>query len=91
MIRSFRNKELKKLFEQGRSARINSQHQARLLRQLDVLDAAISAEDMNLPGWYFHPLQGKLKAFHAVSVSGNWRLIFRWQDGAWDVDYLDYH
>lgn len=47
---------------------------------------------MNLPGFRLHPLKGALEGYYAVSVSGNWRVIFRFEDGhARDVDYLDYH
>ena len=91
MIRSFRHKGLTELFKTGRSGKIKVEHQSKLLRQLDALDAAIKPEDMNLPGWRFHTLAGGLKGFYAVSVSGNWRLIFRWDDGPADVDYFDYH
>jgi len=39
-----------------------------------------------------HPLKGKLKGFWAVSVSGNWRVIFRFENGdAYEVGYVDYH
>ena len=47
---------------------------------------------MNLPGYRLHPLKGKMKGHYAVSVSGNWRVTFRFKDGAAvDVDYVDYH
>jgi proteic killer suppression protein len=47
---------------------------------------------MNLPGLSLHPLKGSLKNYWSVSVSGNWRVIFRFEDGyVLDVDYLDYH
>lgn len=47
---------------------------------------------MNLPGFRLHPLKGALKGHYAVSVSGNWRVTFRFEDGdAIDVDYIDYH
>ena len=47
---------------------------------------------MNLPGWKLHPLKGELAGFWSVWVSGNWRLIFRFEDGdAILVDYRDYH
>ena len=46
---------------------------------------------MNLPGLNLHPLKGQYKGFWSVSVSGNWRVIFRFEDNnAFDVDYLDY-
>jgi proteic killer suppression protein len=47
---------------------------------------------MDLPGFQLHALKGDLKGHYAVSVSGNWRVTFRFVDGqAVDVDYLDYH
>jgi proteic killer suppression protein len=47
---------------------------------------------MDLPGFRLHPLRGDLAGFWAVSVSGNWRVTFRFEDGhAVDVDYTDYH
>jgi proteic killer suppression protein len=47
---------------------------------------------MGLPGYQLHPLKGELAGFWAVSVSGNWRIIFRFENGsAYDVDLIDYH
>jgi len=46
---------------------------------------------MNLPGFRLHPLKGAYKGFWAVTVRANWRVIFRFDDGAEDVDYVDYH
>ncbi len=47
---------------------------------------------MNIPGFRLHPLKGRLPGCYAVSVSGNWRVTFRFEGNhAVDVDYLDYH
>jgi proteic killer suppression protein len=47
---------------------------------------------MNIPGFRLHPLKGSLSGYWAVSVSGNWRVTFRFDNGhAVDVDYMDYH
>ena len=47
---------------------------------------------MNLPGFDFHQLKGRRKGTYAVSVSGNWRLTFRFDgEHAVDVDLEDYH
>ena len=47
---------------------------------------------MDLPGFRLHALKGRLKGHYAVSVSGNWRVTFRFEEGeAVDVDYVDYH
>lgn len=56
------------------------------------LDASGGPKDMNLPGLRLHKLSGRLKDFWAVDVSGNWRVIFKFEkQDAIDVDYLDYH
>jgi proteic killer suppression protein len=47
---------------------------------------------MNLPGLRVHPLKGRSKGVWAVDVSGNWRVVFRFEGKhAVDVDYVDYH
>jgi proteic killer suppression protein len=59
---------------------------------LTRLDASANQADMDLPGLRLHPLKGELKGFYAVDVSGNWRIVFRFEDGdAVDVDLVDYH
>jgi proteic killer suppression protein len=53
---------------------------------------ASEAGNMNLPGFRLHPLKGDLAGFWAVTVSGNWRIVFRFARGhADDVDLIDYH
>jgi proteic killer suppression protein len=92
MITSFRHKGLRQFYETGSKAGIQAQQAGRLRLILARLDAAIESRDMNLPGLWLHPMSGDLAGFWSVSVSGNWRVIFRF-DGqdACDVDYLDYH
>jgi proteic killer suppression protein len=91
VIRSFRHKGLKELFRNGGSRRISPEHQARILRLLDVLEGACAPEDMNLPGFYFHRLHG-LSMRYSVRVTGNWRLTFGWDESdATGVDLEDYH
>ena len=47
---------------------------------------------MALPGYRLHPLSGDLKGFWSVTVNGNWRVIFRFEDGQpRNVDLIDYH
>ena len=59
---------------------------------LTRLDASASPRDMDLPGLRLHRLKGDLKDYWAVDVSGNWRIVFRFEDGApCDVDLVDYH
>ena len=59
---------------------------------LSTLHAAQDLEGMNVPSFQLHPLKGSLKGFWSVTVRGNWRIIFRFEQGnAFDVDLVDYH
>ena len=45
-----------------------------------------------VPGWRLHPLKGELTGFWSVTVTGNWRVVFRFDgEDAVDVDFVDYH
>ena len=92
MIHSFKSKAAESFYRGKSAAKINADHRERLLRILGVLDQSSGPEGMNLPGFKLHTLKGDLEGHHAVSVSGSWRVTFRFVDGhAVDVDYLDYH
>ena len=92
MIKSFEHKGLKLFFETGRKAGIQPHHAAKIARQLARLNAARGPDDMNLPGWRLHPLVGDLAGHFSVTVSGNWRLTFRFEsEHAVLVNYQDYH
>jgi proteic killer suppression protein len=92
MIKSLKHKGLKKLYQTGSKQGVKPEHAARLRLILARLGASSDPKDMNLPGLGLHPLKGSRKNFWSVSVSDNWRVIFRFKNGnATDVDYLDYH
>ncbi|MFZ5792262.1 MAG: type II toxin-antitoxin system RelE/ParE family toxin [Pseudomonadota bacterium] len=92
MIRSFRHRGLRSLYEGRTSKRVSPAHIGKLRDILAVLDRSRGPDDMNLPGFRLHPLKGELKGHYAVWVSRNWRVTFRFEDGhAADVDYVDYH
>jgi proteic killer suppression protein len=93
VIRSFRSKPLQKFAATGNGSRlpVPAHNHGKVRRQLTALDAAAKPEDMNLPGWRFHGLEGDPKRY-AVDVSGNYRLTWGWDDpDAVDVDLEDYH
>ena len=92
MIRTFKHKGLAKFFETGTKSGIQAQHAERLRLILGTLNAAVKPEDMALPGLKLHPLKGNRKDTWAVSVSGNWRITFKFVSAdAEVVDYEDYH
>ena len=92
MIASFQHKGLKRFFETGSRADIQPAHSKRLRLQLAALNTAISIDDMDIPGFNLHPLKGQRKGIWSISVSGNWRITFRFENGnAHIVNYEDYH
>lgn len=92
MIRSFKHRGLKRLYELGDPRGIRPDLLDRVEDILTRLDNAETAQAMNLPGYRLHRLKGKLKRFWSVTVSANWRVIFRFEDeDALDVDLIDYH
>ncbi len=83
MIRRFRHRGLKRMYERGDPSRVGPDLAGR---------AALALADLDLPGYRLHPLKGDLKGYWSISISGNWRVIFRFEDGdAYDVDLIDYH
>jgi proteic killer suppression protein len=92
MIRSIRHKGLRRLYESGDPQLIGGDMRERIAEILTLLYAAESIDDLNLPGYRLHALEGKLRDYWSIRVTGNWRVIFRFIDGAAeDVDLVDYH
>ena len=90
MIRSFKHKGLERFFYKGTKSGIQSKHAVRLRLVLGRLDAAVVPKDMDLPGLNLHSLGGKRTGTWSVSVSGNWRVTFRFEDGHAElVNYED--
>ena len=92
MIVSFRHRGLEALHDGRTARRVAPEHVRKLTDILAALDRSRGPEGMDLPGLRLHELKGRRKSRYAVSVSGNWRVTFRFEDGSVvDVDYVDYH
>jgi proteic killer suppression protein len=92
VIRTFRHRGLKKLYSENDDSRVLQQYSGRIRRILTVLDAATAIDGIALPGFRLHPLKGDRKGSWSVTVSGNWRIVFRFEGGdVFDVDLVDYH
>lgn len=92
MIKSFRHKGLRRLFETGSTSGIQAAHANRLRLQLAALDTARNIEDMNIPGFRLHSLKGEMRGRWSIWVNGNWRVTFEFREGnAHVLDYEDYH
>ena len=92
-IQSFRHKGLKRLYEQGDAKGLAHEQVTKLTNMLTLLDEVQEPENMGLyPGWRLHRLKGDLKGFWSLTVTRNWRLVFRMESGkAYDMDLVDYH
>lgn len=92
MILSFKHKGLKKFYDTGSKAGIQAQQAKRLRFMLSALDTAKNIDDMDIPGFKLHKLKGSRKNLWSISVSGNWRLTFHFEDGnAYIINYENYH
>ena len=92
MIKSFRHKGLEEFFFEDLKRGIRPEHVKKLSRILEWLDVTGSMEELQAPDYGLHPLKGNLKGSWAVKASGNWRVVFEFENGnAYLIDYLDYH
>lgn len=92
VIKTFRHKGFKALYLTGNAKGVRADHVSRLRRALSALDIAAVPDDMDEPGMRLHLLKGELAGLWSVSISGNWRVIFRFVEADVElVDYLDYH
>ena len=92
MIISFKHKGLKKFYESGSTAGIQNAHKTKLRMILIALDSTQEIDDMDIPGFKLHLLKGRLKDLWSVTVNGNWRVTFKFENGnIYIVNYEDYH
>lgn len=92
IIESFKHRGLKRLYEQGDGSKVRPDQLERIRDVLLHLDHAKDVKDLDLPGYRLHTLKGDLKGYWSVKISGNWRIIFRFEDGdAYEVGLVDYH
>ena len=92
MILSFKHRGLKKLYENDDARKLPADYLSKIKRVLARLDIAVHPDDLELPGYRFHALKGNLEGIWSITVSKNWRIIFRMENGhVQDVDFVDYH
>ncbi len=71
---------------------LNASWIPKIARALDMLDVAEQAEDMNVPGFYFHTLKGEHTGRYSIRITGNWRITFAFDaKDAIRVNLEDYH
>jgi proteic killer suppression protein len=93
VIRSFRNRETKKLFQRERNRALPKELHRLALRKLVQLDAADSLEDLRVPpGNRLERLRGGRSGQHSIRINRQWRVCFVWREGdAYEVEVTDYH
>jgi len=92
VIQSIRHKGLRLYYEKGESSKLPREQWTKLSMLLSALDAVSSENDIKALAHGIHQLKGKYKSFWSLTVTGNYRLVFRWASpDIHDVDYLDYH
>ncbi len=80
------------MYELGDPSRVRADQADRIALALADLDDARQPSDLDLPGYRLHPLKGDRSGFWSISISGNWRVVFRFDDGdVYDVELVDYH
>lgn len=90
MIRSCRDKDAQRLLERKFSRRLQSIEKSARVR-LEVLEAATSLKDLDLPGFRLEALKGDRKGQYSIRINDRYRICFTWHDGdAHDVEIVDY-
>jgi len=95
MILSFRDDWLRSFFVEDIASRnIPPDLEARLFRKLQMIDDAVTDQDLRVPpSNHFEKLRGNLAGWHSIRVNQQWRLVFRWDGGRGEASdiYLDDH
>ena len=94
MVKSFKHKGLRLLWQTGKSNKLPADQLNKIKQMLEVIDSSQSVpQDFEFfISWRIHPLKGSLKGYWSLTVKENWRIIFRFDgQNAFDIDYLDYH
>ena len=92
MIRSFKHRGLKRLYESDDRSGIRPDLVDVVERILTALDAASTPQALDIPRYRLHPLKGDLNGLWSVTVRANWRIVFRFEGtDAFDVELIDYH
>jgi len=92
MIRGFRHRGLRRLYENDDRRGVNAELVEKTARVLAWLDVATRPEQLKLPDFGLHRLEGDLTGYWSIAVRGDWRIIFRFDAGnTTEVDLVEYH
>ena len=61
-------------------------------RKLQLLDTATKLDELRVPpGNRLEALRGNRTGQHSIRINDQWRICFRWDGDAYDVEIVDYH
>ena len=92
-IQNITHRGLRRLYEDDDARGVPANTADKLKKMLVALDTAARIDDVSkMPGWKLHPLTGDLAGLWSLTVTRDWRLVFRFDNGdASDLDLMDYH
>ena len=92
-IQNFRHKGLRRLYQHDDASGVRPDWADKLRDMLLAIDTAATVREIGqFPGWRLHPLKANYRGSWGITITGNWRLVFRFADGdAFDLDIVDYH
>jgi proteic killer suppression protein len=93
MIKDFRNKETRKVWDGSGSRRLPTDIQSIARRKLRMINNAQSLDDLRIPpANKLEALKGNRKGQHSIRINAQWRVCFLWSEGhAYQVEIVDYH
>ncbi len=93
VIKSFRDKETEKIWDNTYSRKLPHNIQSIALRKLRLIDAAVSIDFLRVPpGNRLEALKGNRKGQHSIRINQQWRICFQWIEGHSEkVEITDYH
>jgi toxin HigB-1 len=92
MIRSFRCRETERIFRRGISRAFPPDIQVRARSKLVLLNDAVDLDDLRrTPGNRLEALRGDRAGQYSIRINDQWRICFVWEDGAHQVEIVDYH
>jgi proteic killer suppression protein len=92
MIENFACAETEKIFLGQVSRRLPLDIQRTARRKLLQLQAATQLLDMAVPpDNRLEALKGGRAGQHSIRINDQWRICFRWESGAHEVEIVDYH
>lgn len=92
MIKSFKDKQTELIWLGEVSKKLPQTIQAVARRKLRILNSAVDLEDLRIPpANRLEAFVGNRKGQHSIRINQQWRICFVWNEGAEQVEIVDYH